>query len=97
MIVISGSSSSISAPPGYCKIPVDLNTGAGGKYIYFCYRRGNDNPITGLKVSESSYSLLYQIQPAVLWLLFLSSFYVLCRVGMGWEYMPRVDISSLCI
>lgn len=27
-----------SAPAGYTKLPQDLNAGAGGKYIYLCYR-----------------------------------------------------------
>ncbi|NDK54764.1 hypothetical protein [Pontibacter fetidus] len=41
--VIKGSSSSIEPTdlPGYYKIPVDLNRGAGGKYIYLCFTRDN--------------------------------------------------------
>ena len=39
--VIKGSSSSINTGdlPGYYKIGVDLNKGAGGKYIYLCFTR----------------------------------------------------------
>ena len=39
--VIKGSSSTIGTSdlPGYYKIPVDLNRGAGGKYIYLCFTR----------------------------------------------------------
>jgi hypothetical protein len=28
-------------PAGFEKIGVDLNKGAGGQYIYLCYKRGN--------------------------------------------------------
>ena len=39
--IIKGSSSTIGTSdlPGYIKIPVDLNKGAGGKYIYLCFTR----------------------------------------------------------
>ena len=39
--VIKGSSSTIGTSdlPGYYKVPVDLNRGAGGKYIYLCFTR----------------------------------------------------------
>ncbi len=48
--VIVGDSTSIQAPPGFTKIPVDLNKGAGGKYIYLCFKRDAGTPITGLTV-----------------------------------------------
>ncbi len=48
--VIVGDSSSIQAPPGFTKIPVDLNKGAGGKYINLCFKRDSGSPITGLTV-----------------------------------------------
>ena len=48
--VIVGDSSSIQAPPGFIKIPVDLNKNAKGKYIYLCFKRGEGSPITGLTV-----------------------------------------------
>lgn len=38
--VVIGDSASVATPPGYEKIPVDLNRGAGGKYIYLCKRMG---------------------------------------------------------
>ncbi|MBM3116934.1 MAC/perforin domain-containing protein [Jeongeupia naejangsanensis] len=37
LVVISGGNSSIEPPAGYSKIPYDLNTGAGGDFIYLCY------------------------------------------------------------
>lgn len=54
MTVISGNSSSIQPPAGYTKIPRDLNQGAGGKYIYLCYKRGAGAPITGIWVTVNS-------------------------------------------
>jgi hypothetical protein len=37
-------------PPGYVKIPVDLNKGSGGRYIYLCYTRGAGPAVTDLEV-----------------------------------------------
>jgi hypothetical protein len=37
--VIAGGSSSIAPPLGWKKVPQDLNQGAGGDYIYFCFRK----------------------------------------------------------
>lgn len=36
--ILSGNSSSIAPPAGWYKYPNDLNEGAGGDYIYFCYK-----------------------------------------------------------
>ncbi len=36
--ILSGNSSTISPPAGWNKYPRDLNEGAGGDYIYFCYK-----------------------------------------------------------
>jgi hypothetical protein len=36
--VVSGGSSGIQCPTGWIKQTQDLNQGAGGDYIYFCYR-----------------------------------------------------------
>ncbi len=36
--VLSGNSSTIQPPSGWNKYPKDLNEGAGGDFIYFCYR-----------------------------------------------------------
>ncbi|MFD2721787.1 hypothetical protein ACFST9_23930 [Hymenobacter monticola] len=36
--ILSGNSSTITPPAGWTKYPKDLNEGAGGDYIYFCYR-----------------------------------------------------------
>ena len=49
--VVYGGSSGIPAPYGYTKIDVDLNRGAGGDYIYVCYKKGMGAPITGLAVT----------------------------------------------
>ena len=50
--VIRGGSSGILPPAGYTKIPYDLNAGAGGDYIYVCYKRGVGAPITSLCVTK---------------------------------------------
>ncbi len=47
--VIVGNSSA-QVPPGFTKIPVDLNKGAKGKYIYLCFKRDSGTPITGVTV-----------------------------------------------
>ena len=54
LMVIYGQN--VSAPPGYTKIYVDLNKGAGGEYIHLCYKRSaSEPPITGINVfAESS-------------------------------------------
>ncbi len=54
LTVIHGGSSSIQPPSGYTKINVDLNQGAGGDYVYACYKRGVGAPITGLAVTLNS-------------------------------------------
>jgi hypothetical protein len=30
-----------NAPNGFVKLPIDLNKGAGGEYIYLCYKKKN--------------------------------------------------------
>ena len=52
--VIIGGNPRITAPPGFYKIPVDCNKGAGSDtpYIYVCYKRGDGTPITGLTVIQ---------------------------------------------
>ncbi|TGE21342.1 hypothetical protein E5K00_13715 [Hymenobacter aquaticus] len=37
--VLAGNSSSIQPPAGWVKEPGDVNAGAGGDYIYLCYKR----------------------------------------------------------
>jgi hypothetical protein len=37
--VVAGSSSSVACPSGYDKVPMDLNDGARGAYIYLCQKR----------------------------------------------------------
>lgn len=47
--VIEGDRPDISPDdPLFFKIPADLNAGAGGKFIYLCTKRGDENPVTGL-------------------------------------------------
>ena len=41
-------------PPGYNKIPVDLNKGAGGEYVYLCYSTEPGEPITNIQVFASN-------------------------------------------
>lgn len=36
--------------PGYIGLPVDVNEGAGGFYLYINYRRGDGNAITGVQI-----------------------------------------------
>lgn len=50
IIIISGKNR--QAPEGYQKIDVDLNKGAGGDYLYLCFKQGNDadKAINGLQV-----------------------------------------------
>ncbi|WPC72667.1 MACPF domain-containing protein [Vibrio porteresiae] len=38
-----------SAPDGYTKIDIDLNMGAGGKYIYLCYKKEKYNDEIAIK------------------------------------------------
>jgi hypothetical protein len=52
VIVIRGGSSGIQPPAGYVKINADLNAGAGGDYIYACYKKGVGAPITSLCVTR---------------------------------------------
>jgi hypothetical protein len=49
--VIYGGSAGILPPEGFTKINIDLNWGAGGDFIYVCYKRGVGTPITGLAVT----------------------------------------------
>ena len=37
-------------PEGFIKIPVDLNNGAGGEYVYLCYTTGAGDPINFIQV-----------------------------------------------
>lgn len=52
--VIYGSSSGIKPPEGFVKVNKDLNKGAGGDFMYLCYKKGNGAPITGLVVTTST-------------------------------------------
>ena len=49
--VIYGGSPGIQPPAGYTKIAVDLDQGAGGDFIYVCYKKGVGAPITGVAVT----------------------------------------------
>ena len=41
--------------PGFCKIPVDLNKGAGGEYVYLCYSTTQGgSPINFIQVFAGS-------------------------------------------
>jgi len=48
LAIIYGGGSSIPPPTGYTKVNVDLNRGAGGDFIYVCYKRGFGAPVTGI-------------------------------------------------
>ena len=49
LMVIEGKNA--PPPPGWGKIDSDLNSDAGGAYLYLCYRTGGGAPITDLFVS----------------------------------------------
>jgi hypothetical protein len=53
LTVIYGGSSGIQCPTSFTKYGVDLNQGAGGDFIYLCYKRGIGAPVTGIGVSLS--------------------------------------------
>ena len=48
LTVIYGGNSGIQPPPGFTKINVDLNMGAGGDYIYSATRRASALPSPAL-------------------------------------------------
>ena len=48
--VVAGRLLSTSCPSGYSRYYYNLNDGAGGDYVYLCYKTGVRNPITGLNV-----------------------------------------------
>ena len=49
--VFSSSIKDIDIPPAYIQLPQDLNSLAGGKYIYLCYSKKMDRPpITDLRI-----------------------------------------------
>lgn len=37
--IVAGNNSGIQPPPGWVRVGEDCNAGAGGDYIYFCYKR----------------------------------------------------------
>jgi hypothetical protein len=41
-------------PDGFTKIDVDLNKGAGGNFIWLCYKKGVGAPVTGLFVTAGN-------------------------------------------
>lgn len=60
LLVIQGNSASIEPPEGYVKIPQDTNEGAGGKYIYICYKKGPiQQAITDIYVTAGDSSSVF--------------------------------------
>lgn len=47
-----GSTAAVSVPQGFTKINVDLNSGAGGKYIYLCYQKGRAGSTDPLPITD---------------------------------------------
>ena len=41
---------------GMKKIPVDVNMGAGGEYIYLCYAKGGSRPVRDIRIVASDSS-----------------------------------------
>jgi len=53
-------------PAGYTRVPVDLNQGAGGRWIYLCYSTsGTRTPIVALALSFSNTSVSTSAGPGV--------------------------------
>lgn len=54
-IVISGDGAAIQPPAEYVKIAMDVNRKAGGKYIYFCYRKTRETAqqVTDIVILDS--------------------------------------------
>jgi hypothetical protein len=44
VVICADKKEDISVPGGYTRIPVDLNTDVGGKYIFFCYSTQRPGP-----------------------------------------------------
>lgn len=61
---VLGDNSDIPAPAGYTKVPVDLNSGAGGKYIYLCYHETQFNPVNSKQALVDLQVLFGNQQPA---------------------------------
>ena len=45
LTVVSSHSANVSAPEGYVKYDVDLNSGAKGNFVYLCYTKSKFNPL----------------------------------------------------
>lgn len=69
LIVVGGSSDGAAraaCPAGWTRVPVDLNQGAGGRWIYLCYSTaGTRAPVVGLALSFSNDSTSTNAGPAV--------------------------------
>ena len=52
--VLLGNHKNFNTPPGYTKVPQDLNGFAGGKFIYLCYAKNTGHqPISDLSIMFS--------------------------------------------
>jgi hypothetical protein len=67
---VVGESAGVAAPAGFTRLPQDLNQGAGGKFIYLCYRLGQgreaaDSPavIQDIQVASFDSKLPYSDNP----------------------------------
>ncbi|MCH3918171.1 MAG: hypothetical protein LKE40_12095 [Spirochaetia bacterium] len=53
--IIEGRHANVPVPQGYVKLPLDVNKGAGGRYIYICYKKGpGPRRIVDLKIATAS-------------------------------------------
>ena len=50
LTVIVGDSPGIQPQQGWTKLQHDLNAGAGGKYVYLCYRTDDGDPVVDIKI-----------------------------------------------
>jgi glycine cleavage system H protein len=49
--VVSGSTRDVGCPANMIKWPLDLNSGAGGKFVYLCVRWGTSDGLSGLAIA----------------------------------------------
>ena len=48
LYIIYDSSGEIAPPPGFYKLPYDLNKGTSGNFVYLCYKKSRaEPPLTG--------------------------------------------------
>jgi hypothetical protein len=64
LTVVYGGNSNVQCPATFTKYPMDLNHGAGGDFIYLCYKRGVGAPVTDITVAVTGSSVTHSPDPA---------------------------------